>query len=130
MSMQLMEVTQPTLPPTLTAETHATDQRSFLRRDVEQDLWLIDMLGETVLRCRCLNLSAGGLYASAPVGYGLAVGQRYELRLAPGKGRSSSLLLGDTLGYATVIRTQFNHQSAQEPVAFVARFDAPQYLPL
>lgn len=120
------------------------DHREHHRRQAAMDLWLTDLSGETVLRCQCHNLSAGGLFAIAPVGFGLAVGQRYELRIAPTLERGSSLLLGDSLGYATVIRTQLradadrselrtNHRPPlpnDATVGFAVRFDTPQYLPV
>jgi len=114
------------------AERYAgLDQREHHRRHVHQDLWLSDLSGETVFRCTCRDLSAGGLYATAPVGYGLAIGQRYELRLAPELGNSpGSFLLGDSLGYATIIRTRLDTHSGEEAVGFAARFDSPRYLPL
>ncbi len=44
------------------------------------DLWMIDHAGSTVVRCRCLAASATGMRLCVPAGYGVAVGQRYELR--------------------------------------------------
>lgn len=44
-----------------------------------RDLWMIDHNGSTVLRCRCLEASARALRLRVPVGYGVAVGHRYEL---------------------------------------------------
>ena len=109
----------------------ADDLREHHRRQVQQELWLSDLSGETVLRCTCRDLSAGGLYATAPVGYGLAIGQRYELRLAPEMGgRAGSFLLGDSLGYATIIRTHLDTHQGEDAVGFAARFDTPRYLPL
>jgi len=106
------------------------EQRDHRRREVTHDLWLTDLGGDTILRCKCRNLSAGGLYAVAPVGYGLAVGQRYELRMSPGVTRSASMLLGDTLGYATVIRTHMNVHTDEDTVGVAMRFDVPRYLPI
>lgn len=106
------------------------DYREHHRREVNLPLWLTDVLGETVLHCRCTNLSAGGIHAIAPVGYGLAVGQRYELRLSPSEDRNGSLLVGDSLGYATIIRTRLRANSDKSDVSFAARFDSPQYLPV
>lgn len=105
--------------------------REHHRREVSQELWLSDLSGETVLRCTCRDLSAGGLYATAPVGYGLAIGQRYELRLEPElDGGAGSFLLGDSLGYATIIRTYVDPHLGDDAVGFAVRFDSPRYLPL
>ena len=43
------------------------------------DLWMIDHNGTTVLGCRCLAVSATRMRLCVPIGYGVAVGQRYEL---------------------------------------------------
>lgn len=104
--------------------------RAHHRRPVRQDLWLTDIFGDTVFRCACTNLSAGGLYGTAPLGYGLAVGQRYELRLAPLNSVPGSLLIGDSLGYGTIIRTHLRTEGSEPSVSFALRFDTPQYLPL
>jgi hypothetical protein len=44
------------------------------------DLWMIDYAGSTVLRCHCLESSPSGMRLRVPLGYGVGVGQRYELR--------------------------------------------------
>ncbi len=43
------------------------------------DLWMVDHNGATVLRCWCLAVSATRMRLCVPAGYGVAVGQRYEL---------------------------------------------------
>lgn len=106
------------------------DLREHHRRPVEFELFITDLSGQTVLRCKCLNLSAGGLYATAPVGYGLAVGQRYELRISPPATGGDTFLLGTSLGYATIIRTQIDVLHGDEPVGFAMRFDSAKYLPV
>jgi hypothetical protein len=40
----------------------------------------MDLDRATVLRCRCLESSPIGMRLRVPLGYGIAVGQRYELR--------------------------------------------------
>lgn len=50
------------------------------------DLWMIDHAGSTMLRCRRLEASGAGMRLCVPAGYGVAVGQRYELR---GRGSGS-----------------------------------------
>lgn len=44
------------------------------------ELWLIDHHGSTVLRCHCLESTSSGLRLRVPLGYGIGVGQRYEVR--------------------------------------------------
>jgi hypothetical protein len=67
---------------------------------------MIDHYGSTVLRCHCLDVSKNGMRLRVPLGYGVAEGQRYELRShLPGATNKTSLgLLGSR--WATVIRTQ------------------------
>jgi hypothetical protein len=130
MSSTTREVGTATIPMPGTHPAVIRENREHHRRQVDQELWLTDMSGENVLNCRCRNLSAGGLHATAPVGFGLAVGQRYQLRLAAGTGHGGSLLFGDSLGYATVIRTHLKLDDDEESVDFAARFDSPQYLPI
>ena len=43
-------------------------------------LWMLDHDGSTALPCRCLESSPQGVRLAVPPGYGLAVGQEYELR--------------------------------------------------
>lgn len=107
-----------------------TDRRTHRRRDIARDLWLTDMRGQTRVNCHCRNISAGGMYADAPVGYGLAVGQRYELCFGGDQERPRSLLMGNSLGYATVIRTQVRPAGDDDAVGLALRFDAPKYLPI
>lgn len=120
----------PTLDPRIMSAPVDAEQRNHHRREVGQELFLTDLFAEVVLRCRCKDLSAGGLYAVAPVGFGLAVGQRYELRMSPKPDAAGSMLIGDSLGYATIIRTQLRKENGEPVVGFAARFDSPRYLPL
>jgi hypothetical protein len=67
---------------------------------------MVDHYGSTVLRCRCLDVSKNGMRLRVPLGYGVAEGQRYELRShLPGASPVTSLgLVGSR--WATVVRTQ------------------------
>jgi hypothetical protein len=70
------------------------------------DLWMIDHAGSTVLRCRCLEASATGMRLCVPAGYGVAVGQRYELRgRAPGE-HPPAVLRAIVASWVTVVQTQ------------------------
>lgn len=109
------------------------DQRDYSRRPVAVDLWLIDPQSQTILRCKTRDISDAGLRANAPIGFGLAVGQRYEARIAGATAdpRNAGQQLGKSLGYATVIRTEMNvHGNADDRIGFVLRFDVPQLLPV
>jgi hypothetical protein len=70
------------------------------------DLWMVDHNGATVLRCRCLAVSATRMRLCVPAGYGVAVGQRYELSARdPGEQLLPSLRAIVTL-WVTVVQTQ------------------------
>jgi hypothetical protein len=53
------------------------DQREYARRRIKCDLWLIDGASQAVLRCKTNDIADAGLHATAPIGFGLAVGQRF-----------------------------------------------------
>jgi hypothetical protein len=81
------------------------DRRDEPRRSEDCELWMIDHYGSTVLRCHCLEVSNNGMRLRVPLGYGVAEGQRYELRShLPGARPSTPLgLIGSR--WATVVRT-------------------------
>lgn len=82
------------------------ERRFETRRPVACELWMIDHCGSTVLRCRCLEVSKNGMRLRVPLGYGVAEGQRYELRShMPGTPSRTSLGLVASR-WATVVRTQ------------------------
>jgi hypothetical protein len=85
---------------------HAFERRFEARRPVACDLWMIDHHGSTVLRCLCLEVSKNGMRLRVPLGYGVAEGQRYELRShLPGTAGGACFgLVGSR--WATVVRTQ------------------------
>lgn len=82
------------------------ERRGALRTPTTGTLWMIDHAGHTVLRCQCVEVSESGMRLRVPLGYGVAEGQRYELRshlpgAAPGRDFG---LMGSR--WATVVRTQ------------------------
>ncbi|QDV91258.1 hypothetical protein RAS2_23540 [Phycisphaerae bacterium RAS2] len=125
-------------PPTLdrwglgTQKRKRLDQRDYERREAACDLWLSDVRARNVLRCRVTDISDAGLYASAPIGYGLAIGQRYELRIVVSdRATADSPPMTKSLGYATIIRTEIEATGSQhDRVGFAVRFDVPQLLPV
>ena len=81
------------------------ERRYEPRRSVMCNLWMIDHYGSTVLRCHCLEVSDNGMRLRVPLGYGVAEGQRYELRShLPGASSKTSLGLISSR-WATVVRT-------------------------
>lgn len=107
------------------------DQREYARRSVECDVWLIDGEAQYVLRCKTNDVSDAGLHVIAPIGFGLAVGQRFEARMAaPHTPGPMSTHIAASLGYATVIRTEIKvDNSKSDRVGCALRFDVPQLIP-
>ena len=97
----------PASSSTSTFAPNSTLERRFeARRPVVCELWMIDHYGSTVLPCRCVEVSNNGMRLQVPLGYGVAEGQRYELRShRPGASSATSLGLTGSR-WATVIRTQ------------------------
>jgi hypothetical protein len=82
------------------------ERRAELREPVIGCLWMIDSVTSTVLRCRCVDASPGGMRLRVPVGYGIREGQRYELT-SHLPGQSSPPGLGLMVSRrAEVVRTQ------------------------
>ena len=108
-----------------------TDRRDYTRRKANCDLWLIDVSGQSVLRCKTDDLSDAGLRATAPIGFGLAVGQRWQLRLQPpAEARHASQRLGLPLGCGTIIRTEIMLDDAHsDRIGIALEFDVPQLVP-
>ncbi len=92
--------------PTVPGSSTMPDRRFEPRRPVYCDLWMIDHYGSTVLRCRCTEVSKNGMRLRVPLGYGVAEGQRYEMRShLPGTPPKTSWgVVGSR--WATVVRTQ------------------------
>ena len=80
--------------------------------------------GAEVIDCPADNISEGGLRITAPIGFGLAVGQRFEVMLRGAE------RLGDLIGdghYATVVRTEIvlDRGACQDRLGVGLRFDQP-----
>jgi hypothetical protein len=94
----------------------ASERRFEQRREVSCELWMIDHHGSTVLRCRCIEVSNNGMRLEVPLGYGVAEGQRYELRShLPGAMSRTPLGLVSSR-WATVVRTQLEIGSHDDHV--------------
>lgn len=105
------------------------DLRDHFRRNTKWELWILSMPSRAILRCITDNVSPDGLHATAPVGFGLTVGQRYEIRLSnSGRPRKSVDQL-TPLGYGTVVRTDFRDMDSRcHRVGFAMRFDTPMVM--
>lgn len=127
-----------TNPPTFepwrwgSSRCNRRERRDYARQQVARDLWLIDLESQSVLRCKTDDICDAGLCASAPIGFGLAVGQRYEVRLSSSQSTpSSSPHLAASLGYGTILRSGIEVEKDHSGrVGFAVRFDVPQLLPL
>jgi hypothetical protein len=58
----------------------AAERSPFSNDDALGYMWLLTHAGSTVLGCRCLESSRDRVRLELPPGYGIAVGQEYELR--------------------------------------------------
>ncbi|MBK8269306.1 MAG: hypothetical protein IPK83_13765 [Planctomycetes bacterium] len=116
----------------LSGDALSRDHRNYSRRDVACDIWLIDGSSQSVVRCQADDISDAGVFATAPVGYGLGVGQRYEIRIAATPEFASlSPHQAPSLGYGTVIRLEFDVAKGESHrVGIAVRFDVPQLIPV
>ena len=107
------------------------ERRDYARRLIARDVWLIDLESQSVLRCKTDDVSDAGLSATAPVGFGLGVGQRYEVRIAPSRTAAMTPHLAASLGYATIVRSGIQvSDDRPDRVGFAVRFDVPQLIPV
>ncbi len=109
------------------AEAYTLGDRRFEpRRSVACDLWMIDHHGSTVMRCHCDQVSNHGLRLRVPLGYGVAEGQRYELRShLPGSAMAGSLgLVGSR--WATVVRTRMCLEGHEDYLEAGVVLDVPE----
>jgi hypothetical protein len=115
-----------------TSARRKVDKRDYDRRKLQCDLWMSDVASRSVLRCKTDDVSDAGIHATAPIGFGLAVGQRYEVRIADtGSLVAGGNSLSSPLGYGTVIRTEIRLGGERpDRVGFAMRFDAPQLMPV
>ncbi len=113
-------------------QTDRRDQREYTRRRIRCDVWLVEVASQAVLRCKTDDISDAGLRVTAPVGFGLAVGQRYEVRIAGHHPHSAvSVHLARSLGYGTVVRTEIKvSDERSDRIGCAVRFDVPQLIPV
>jgi hypothetical protein len=107
------------------------ERRNGLRRPLRIKANLFPLGGADAISCTSDNIGEGGLHAVVPVGYGLAVGQRYELILGePSRTTDDSgiMLLPGEGHYATVVRTELIMKEHGDQVGVGLRFDQPLVL--
>lgn len=101
------------------------DRRAAVRQERAVTVHLLRDDGALIGPCRTNNVSLHGLHLTVPVGYGVAVGQRYEVRINAGDGPSHDVV--DT-AYATIVRTQVVTDGDHHCVHVGLRLDQPVYL--
>jgi len=116
----------------LSGDDRYVERRAYSRRKAEFDLWLIDTATQSVVRCKTNDVSDAGLHATSPIGYGLAIGQRFEARIADAGLRDGfSPQVAPSLGYVTIVRIELQvGPSESHRIGFAIRFDVPQLVPL
>lgn len=128
------EVT-PSLEHDLAKRAHILDsieeRRAAPREAHTVSATLRSLQGTEILDCPADNISEGGMRITAPIGFGLAVGQRFEVILRgdqrADRGRD---LIGDG-HYATVVRTEIQLEKGQrthDRLGVGLRFDQPVML--
>lgn len=121
MSLAQTEIAVSQQPP-------AVERRYEPRDRIECDLWMIDHYGSTVLRCRCVDTSPNGMRLRVPLGYGVAEGQRYELRSHLPGARSAGTLGLVTSRWATVVRTQLCLEDGEDHLEIGVALDVAEHM--
>ena len=101
------------------------ERRTSARQPRRAYACLLSLIGCNVVRCCTHNLSETGVYVSAPIGYGLAVGQRYEVLLSEGDSHEPNPRLMSRGRCATVVRTRLEVGPDGDSVGVALRFDRP-----
>jgi hypothetical protein len=85
------------------------------------------LAGIEIPACPTDNLSEGGMRLTVPIGFGVAVGQRYEVLLHPAGAEPGMADLVGQERYGTVVRTEIMLASEgdDDRVGVGLRFDTP-----
>lgn len=87
---------------------------------------LVPLNGADEIVCETDDLAEGGIHVTVPVGYGIAVGQRFELKLAaPGASLGMGPLLTRAGHLATVVHSRLHVHDGEDHVGVGLRFDRP-----
>lgn len=119
------------LTPLSPAPQTTAERRDHLRKEADYWVSLLSLDGAEIFRNRTDNLGEGGLHVTAPVGYGFAVGQRYEVLVGAEESHDGQTDLVGEGHYATVVRTKFltgEGQHGDGHVGIGLRFDHPVVL--
>lgn len=109
------------------AATALLDERRVCSRaDHRWDVTLVRDDGATIGPYRSDNVSESGLHVTVPVGYGLAVGQRYEVLIRESLQSGAKCGFDDGI-YATVVRTQVKAGGDQHCIGVGLRLDQPLF---
>ncbi|MBN1488547.1 MAG: hypothetical protein JXA69_01415 [Phycisphaerae bacterium] len=103
----------------------ANDKRRRVRRAASRDAYLIDASGRTVLRCRVQDLSRTGMYATVPVGFGLTVGQCYDICLGRRQEPRSARRYDVASCTGSIIRTDLLSSEDAHYLGIAVQFDMP-----
>jgi hypothetical protein len=103
----------------------ANEMRAAPRVPLQVDFHLIDRTGRTMLRCCSTNISRGGMYAAVPIGYGLAVGQCYEVRLRAQTDDIGPAPGAIVEGRAAVVWTELRLDGGDDRLGVGLQFDRP-----
>lgn len=102
------------------------ERRACSRADHQWEVTLVRDDGATIGPYRSDNISESGLHVTVPVGYGLAVGQRYEVLIQKPATSRGNCGFDDGI-YATVVRTQFKAGGDQHCIGVGLRLDQPLF---
>lgn len=108
-----------------TVAVDAIDKRRRIRRTASHDAYLIDASGRTVLRCHVQDLSRTGMYATVPVGFGLAVGQSYEIGLGRRQEPRAARRYDVASCTGSIIRTDLLSSEDAHQLGIAVQFDMP-----
>ncbi|MCK6457063.1 MAG: hypothetical protein L6Q92_11105 [Phycisphaerae bacterium] len=101
------------------------DRRDSERQPSEGDVWLVDAEGMKVVRCHTHDAGDSGFRGVVPIGYGLAVGQRFELRSGVSPDLRDDAGHRSERRFGTIVRTELVTNGSQYHLAFAIRYDKP-----
>jgi hypothetical protein len=105
---------------------HIGERRTTTRSAVSLHACLVPLNGAAAIRCDTDDLGEDGMHVTVPLGYGVAIGQRYELQLAaPGASVGMGPLITGAGCYATVVRTRIHVGPGGDRVGVGLLFDQP-----
>jgi len=125
---QITGIEKRVLTPLPAAHPEVEDRRDHLRRRAGFWVSLTALDGTEVFRSRADNVGEGGLHVTVPVGYGFAVGQRYEVLVGNGQTADEQPNLVGEGHYATVVRTRLLRVAGSDRIGLGLRFDQPVVL--